>query len=65
MVDEQGGSNASRVSHVEVVCGSWSDNDYISCDEHDTQVRQSIADAMSDARHQHHAAHHNRSSFYL
>ena len=32
------------------VCGSWSDNDYISCEESETRVRKSIADAMHDAQ---------------
>lgn len=31
------------------VCGSWSDNDYISCDEQEGRLRQTIADAMRDA----------------
>lgn len=31
------------------VCGSWSDNDYISCDEQEDRLRQTIADAMRDA----------------
>jgi hypothetical protein len=36
-------------THVSVVCGSWSDNDYISCDESEMRVRDFIADAMTVA----------------
>ena len=27
------GTSAASLHRIEVVCGSWSDNDYISCDE--------------------------------
>lgn len=30
------------------VCGSWSDNDYISCDEQEGRLRKSLADAMAE-----------------
>lgn len=30
------------------ICGSWSDNDYFSCDEQEGRLRECIADAMRD-----------------
>ena len=30
------------------MCGSWSDNDYISCDEQEGRLRESIAEAMKE-----------------
>ena len=31
------------------VCGSWSDNDYVSCDEHERELRATIAEAMRES----------------
>jgi len=42
--------SAHNMSVALDVCGSWSDNDYISCEENETRVRRSIADAMHEAQ---------------
>lgn len=43
-----GSFDRAHASTMEV-CGSWSDNDYISCDEQEGRLRETIADAMRDA----------------
>ncbi len=46
--DSDSGGDWSRNRAVEV-CGSWqSDQDYISCDEQEGRLRESIADAMKE-----------------
>lgn len=48
---DQSGTSVDSATHTTLafdVCGSWSDNDYISCDEQESRVRESIADAMNE-----------------